>query len=106
EEWDIASLPGSVFDEEPTALRLRFSTSLLCEPERATSVDEREATLWSLLDQAETLQLTDEKRQLSLPALERAQARLTEMIHGLGQLDPSHVQSGMRRRATRAGGTS
>ena len=81
-----------MFDEEPTALRLRFSTSLLCEPEHATSVDEREAALWSLLDQAEALQLTGEKRRLSLPALERAQARLTEMIHGLGQSGPPHVQ--------------
>src|SRR6266516_1253321 len=85
EEWDIAALPGSVFDEEPLALRLRFSTSLLCEPERATSLEEREATLWSVLDQAEALRLTGEKQQLtlSLPALERAKARLTEMIHGL-----------------------
>ena len=85
EEWDIAALPGSVFDEEPLALRLRFSTSLLCEPERATSLEEREATLWSVLDQAEALRLTGEKRRLtlSLPALERAKTRLTEMIHGL-----------------------
>src|SRR6266550_7419928 len=48
--------------------------------------------LWSLLDQAETLQLTNEKRHLSLPALERAQARLTEMIHALGQPGSPHVQ--------------
>ena len=94
EEWDIAALPGSVFDEEPLALRLRFSTSLLCEPEGATSAEEREAALWNLLDQAEALRVTDEKQRLtlSLPALDRAQARLTEMIHELDQSGPSHVQ--------------
>jgi len=89
EEWDIASLPGSVFGEEPSALRLRFSTSLLCEPEQPTSAEEREAALWRILNQAEALQLTDEKQPptLSLPALERAQSCLTEMIHDLGRYD-------------------
>ncbi len=78
-------MPGSVFDEEPLALRLRLATSLLCEPEHVASQEEREAALWRVLDQAEALRPTDEKRQptLSLPALERAQARWTEVIHAL-----------------------
>lgn len=82
EEWDIATLPGSVFNDDPHALRLRFSTSLLCEPERAASSEERDTFLWNLLDQAEALQPTEGERQLtpSLPILERTQARLTEML--------------------------
>jgi aspartate/methionine/tyrosine aminotransferase len=85
EEWDIATLPGSVFNEEPLALRLRLSTSLLCEPENAASEEEREAALWRMLDQAEALVPTgmNQPGMLSLPALERAQARLTEVIHAL-----------------------
>jgi aspartate/methionine/tyrosine aminotransferase len=85
EEWDIATLPGSVFGEEPLALRLRLSTSLLCEPEHGPSEEEREAALWNILDQAESLQSTGEKPgiNLRLPALERAQVRLTEVIHTL-----------------------
>ena len=92
EEWDIATLPGSVFDEEPLALRLRLATSLLCEPEHAASQEEREAALWRVLDQAEALRPTGEKRQpaLSLPALERAQARWTEVIHALETRKASH----------------
>src|SRR6266516_2993644 len=75
EEWGIATLPGSVFNEDPLALRLRLATSLLCEPEQAVSQEEREAALWHILEQAEDLVPTSEKRRvLSLPALERAQA--------------------------------
>lgn len=87
EEWGIATLPGSVFNEESLVLRLRLSTSHLFEPEHTTSPEEREAALWRLLDQAELLQPTDEKRRLtpSLPALERAQARWTEVIQALGE---------------------
>jgi aspartate aminotransferase len=85
EEWNIATLPGSDFNEEPSTLRLRLSTSLLCEPVHTTSPEEREAILWQILDQAEELPQTDGKRQdtLSLPALERAQARWQEVIHAL-----------------------
>ncbi len=84
EKWDIATLPGLVFNEEPLALRLRLSTSLLCEPEHAASEEEREAALWRALDQAEVLEPTGVKQHvISLPALERAQARLTEVIHNL-----------------------
>jgi aspartate aminotransferase len=85
EEWDIATLPGSEFNEEPSTLRLRLSTSLLCEPEHTTSSEEREAVLWQLLDQAEELRPTDKKPRgtLSLPALERAQARWAEVSQTL-----------------------
>lgn len=85
EECGMATLPGSAFNEESLVLRLRLSTSHLFEPEHAASPEEREAAFWNLLDQAEALQLTDEKRQFtpSLPALERAQARWTEVIQAL-----------------------
>ena len=85
EEWDIAALPGSVFNEEPLALRLRLSTSLLCEPEHGPSPEEREAALWNILDQAESLQPTGEKSRVapSLPALARAEERLSQVIHVL-----------------------
>jgi len=45
-----------------------------------------------VLDQAEALRPTGEKRQptLSLPALERAQARWTEVIHALETRKESH----------------
>ncbi|HEX9132839.1 MAG TPA: aminotransferase class I/II-fold pyridoxal phosphate-dependent enzyme, partial [Ktedonobacteraceae bacterium] len=82
EEWDIATLPGSAFGEAAESLRLRLSTSLLCQPGDAASLDEREAALWRLLDQAEALPLPGETA-FPLPALERAQARLTEVIHYL-----------------------
>ena len=82
EEWDIATLPGSVFGESPEALRLRLSTSLLCHEETA-SPDEREAVLWEVLDQADALPPAGEAGGpvLALPVLERAQARLAEVIH-------------------------
>jgi aspartate/methionine/tyrosine aminotransferase len=86
EEWDIATLPGSVFGELPEALRLRLSTSLLCHEDTA-SPGEREAVLWSLLDQADALPPAGETGGpvLALPVLERTQVRLTEVIHFLGR---------------------
>ena len=90
EEWNIATLPGSAFGEPPEVLRLRLSTSLLCQPEDATSLDEREAALWRLLDQADALPPVGEVGgpTLPLPALERAQARLTEVIHYFSKARP------------------
>jgi aspartate aminotransferase len=87
EEWDIATLPGSVFGEQPETLRLRLATSMLYSPEGADSADEREAVLWRLLALADTLSLTERVGGpvLPLPALERAQARLTEFIDDLGR---------------------
>jgi aspartate/methionine/tyrosine aminotransferase len=85
EEWDIATLPGSAFGEPPESLFLRLSTSLLCEPGDAASPVEREVALWRLLDQADALPLVGQVGEpaLPLPALERAQTRLTEVIHFL-----------------------
>lgn len=88
EEWDIATLPGSVFGERPETLRLRLATSMLYSPEGTDSADEREAVLWRLLALADTLSLTDRTGGPALPALERAQVRLTEFIQDLGR--PSH----------------
>ncbi len=89
-EWDIATLPGFVFGEPPEALRLRLSTSLLCEPVEVASSDEREAALWRLLDQADALPPVGEAGgpALPLPALERAQTRLAEVIHFLDMHGP------------------
>ncbi len=79
EEWNIATLPGSTFGEPPESLQLRLSTSLLCLPEHATSPLERETALWEMLSKAEELHL-ESSVTLSMPALERAQARLSEVI--------------------------
>jgi aspartate/methionine/tyrosine aminotransferase len=82
EEWDIATLPGSAFGEASDSLRLRLSTSMLCLPLQATSPLERETALWELLSKADTLHSEDLVTQ-SMPALERAQTRLTEVIQHL-----------------------
>jgi aspartate/methionine/tyrosine aminotransferase len=84
EEWDIAILLGSAFGEPPESLRLRLSTSLLCLPTHASSPLERETALWEMLSKAEALQLENDVT-LSMPALERAQARLTEVIQHLNK---------------------
>jgi len=87
DEWDIATLPGSAFAEDPTALRLRLATSLLYAPLDASSPREHEAALWQLLDQTDTIVTTATgytlTKPLALPALARAQARLAEFIHSL-----------------------
>ncbi len=84
EEWDIAALPGTVFGEGPQTLCLRLSTSLLCEPEHSPTEEEREAALWHILDQAESLRSSDKLRSaVRLPALKSAQERLTEVISAL-----------------------
>ena len=59
DEWNIATLPGVVFGEEPTALRLRLATSMLYDPEKASTSEERETALWNLLAQADTLQSSE-----------------------------------------------
>jgi aspartate aminotransferase len=89
EEWDIATLPGSAFGEPPESLRLRLSTSLLCLPEHATSPFERETALWEMLSKAKELRLGSNVT-LSMPALERAQSRLSEVIHSLNSRNPHH----------------
>jgi hypothetical protein len=84
EEWDIATLPGSAFGEPSESLCLRLSTSLLCLPVRASSTSERESTLWEMLSKAEAFH-HESNASLSMPALERAQARLTEVIQHLNR---------------------
>jgi len=84
EEWNIATLPGIAFGEQPETLRLRLATSMLYSPEDTGSPDEREAALWRLLSLADTLVDHTDGPALPLPALERAQATLTEFIHNLG----------------------
>ena len=84
EEWDIATLPGSAFGEPPESLRLRLSTSLLCLPVHESSMLERETVLWEMLSKAEALHLKNDAT-LSMPALERAEARLTEVIQHLNR---------------------
>ncbi len=83
-EWNIATLPANAFGEEPEALRLRLATSMLYNPDVVTEA-EREAALWRLLAQADRLpaQYQAGMSQLSLPALERVQARFTEVIASL-----------------------
>jgi len=82
EEWDIATLPGSAFGEAPESLRLRLATSLLCLPVHTTSPPERETALWEMLSKAEVLH-SESDVTLSMPALERAQSRLAEVIQHL-----------------------
>jgi aspartate aminotransferase len=82
DEWDIATLPGTAFGEQPEALRLRLATSMLYSPGDAHTEDEQEAALWQLLAQADELSPMDSANgpTLPLPALERAQERLSEFI--------------------------
>ena len=84
--WDIATLPGTAFGEQPEALRLRLATSMLYVPEDAQTEDEMEKALWELLGQSE--KLSDDNMvngmRLEVPALERAQTRLTEFVRSLG----------------------
>ncbi|HYX48170.1 MAG TPA: aminotransferase class I/II-fold pyridoxal phosphate-dependent enzyme [Ktedonobacteraceae bacterium] len=84
EEWDIATLPGSAFGEAPESLRLRLSTSLLCLPVQASFPSEREASLWEMLSKAEALHVEGDVT-LSIPALERAQRKLVEVIQYLNK---------------------
>lgn len=82
DEWDIATLPAVVFGEEPPALRLRLATSMLYDPENASSAEEREVALWQLLTRADTLPPPEHTygQSLSLPALTRAQAQFKALI--------------------------
>ncbi|HEY7347208.1 MAG TPA: aminotransferase class I/II-fold pyridoxal phosphate-dependent enzyme [Ktedonobacterales bacterium] len=86
DEWDIATLPGEAFGEQPEALRLRAATSLLCVPEEGTPA-ERKAALWDMLARADGLPADDPAagEPLPLPALERAQAGLAAFVTSLGE---------------------
>lgn len=78
EEWNIASLPGSAFNEDSNALRLRLSTSALCEPGENLSPHEREKALWDILAKVSKKQFT-----FSLPTLSFAQEQWTKVISSL-----------------------
>lgn len=87
DEWDIATLPGVVFGEQPAALRLRLATSMLYNPEGTYSAEERDAQLWQLLAQADTLPPSNQANEaaLPLPALSRAQAQFIGLVGHLNQ---------------------
>ncbi|HEY7354879.1 MAG TPA: aminotransferase class I/II-fold pyridoxal phosphate-dependent enzyme [Ktedonobacterales bacterium] len=89
EEWDIATLPGEAFGEQPEALRLRVATSLLCIPDK-DSPAERAAALWDVLARADDLPADEPPAgaALPLPALERAQIGLAAFVSALGE--PEH----------------
>jgi aspartate aminotransferase len=88
DEWDIATLPGSAFGEEPEALRLRLATSLLYTPDDARSQEEQDEALWKLLAMADTLTLEEQGAPSSivLPLLERTQDRLKEFVRYLDEI--------------------
>jgi aspartate aminotransferase len=74
--WDIATLPGTAFGEEPQALRLRLATSMLYGSPHETD-------LWQLLSQADRLPVpgtTDHTFALTLPELMKAEQRWREVI--------------------------
>lgn len=78
EDWNIATLPGSAFNEDSSALRLRLSTSMLSEPKHNGSAKSREKALWKILGQAKEKKFTN-----SFPLLTIAQKRWTEVIEEL-----------------------
>lgn len=88
EDWDIATLPALDFGEQPEALRLRLATSLLYTEDHLSS-EARAATLWNLLEQADSLPAEHPAAgaPLKLHVLDQAQSRLTEFLASLG--DPS-----------------
>ena len=85
DQWDIATLPGTAFGEQPQALRLRVATSMLYTPSEVKTEDEREVILWEMLGRAEKWSdsETDNERRLEMPELELAGARLREFIGSL-----------------------
>jgi aspartate/methionine/tyrosine aminotransferase len=75
DEWDIATLPGTAFGEEPETLRLRLATSMLYGALR-------EPDLWQLLSRVDALPVpgtTEEPLGFALPELTRAQQRWGEI---------------------------
>ncbi len=80
--WDMATLPGTAFGEEPATLRLRLATSMLYGSPQQTD-------LWHLLSQADSLPTPGEAGQevkLDLPELAKAQERWKEVIAHLNGL--------------------
>lgn len=75
DQWEIATLPGMAFGEEPGALRLRLATSMLYNQDDVSSPEEREARLWCLLNLANPDAGDNSTTQFDLPGLVRAQER-------------------------------
>jgi aspartate/methionine/tyrosine aminotransferase len=76
DQWDIATLPGTAFGEETSALRLRLATSMLYGSPAQTD-------LWQLLNKADRLVIPGEVGDgisLELPELAKAQQRWSEVI--------------------------
>jgi len=80
EEWNIATLPASEFNEEPNVLRLRLATNRLCEPAKGISAQKREDFLWNLLHTVEEKDFNP-----TLPELKFAQERWTKVIASLNE---------------------
>lgn len=70
--WDIATLPGMAFGEEPEALRLRLATSMLYG-------SRQEQDYWQLLSLADDIDELN-STTLDLPELAKAQQRWREVI--------------------------
>lgn len=90
DEWDVATLPGIAFGDAPDALRLRLATSLLFQPEGASTPEQREVAQWSLLARAGMLddaKRYDAEPPLPLPILARAEQRFAEFVAALGDAD-------------------
>ena len=88
DEWDVATLPGTAFGDQPDALRLRLATSMLYTPVEAQSAEEKDKAMWQMIAQAGKWTNEDETgkgARLELPMLERAQKRLGEFIASLGE---------------------
>lgn len=80
DEWDIATLPGVAFGEEPGALRLRLATSMLYGQPRETDH-------WQLLRQANSVPgKSANEIRLALPELAKAQKRWGEVTAHLNTL--------------------
>lgn len=86
EHWDIATLPGVAFGEEPATLRLRLATSMLYRFSKTETPQEQNDRLWQLLRQADSLPDTNPTAHspvINLPELTRVQERWQEVFHYL-----------------------
>lgn len=75
EEWNIATLPASAFNEDPLTLRLRLSTSSLCDLGVYDNPAQREEKLWDILDNAYKKNFKSD-----FPILTKAQKRWSTVV--------------------------
>ena len=86
EEWAIATLPAVEFGEQPDALRLRLSTSMLYGSDDADTAHAHDAALQRWLAQGDEVATAHDDAgdwARKLPLLERAQTRLTAAVGAL-----------------------